>query len=292
MKPPKGIAIGETFQGTPVLQVNFWADDEKDNPQYLRKVCGGMPLREFRREFLRDDKVSEGEAVLAEYSDERHLAREKLLPVPGGIFLAGWDTGDTLNHAVIIGELVPPFYQLRVLWELYDFNISLATFAESVQDFLKKEVPNWAFIRHFGDPAIRTRAGIMGESAWLYLARNYSLHIETAGITNQWAVRHAIAASLLLDRIEDDAPRIVFSEENTPVLLSALRGGWRFETTGEETASLFARKYRRRPRKDRYSHIGDAFVYLCQAVYQVLHKERGLALPVQGEEVVTGWAQV
>lgn len=273
---PKGIQEGILEGGIEYVGLDFWADDAKDNPEYFTSIQVGMPIREFRREYLRDDSVYTGMPVYPEYQDSIHLRDVKFPVRPEYFTVCAWDTGDTLNHAVLIAQVEPRTRQVILVGEILDFNISLEVFAESVyyglaEMFGASTPPGW--IKHTGDPAIHARHGVTGEAVSSYLGRRFGFMLDTSAITNSFVIRHSAGAWLLNDVITDKEtgvePRVIFSVQNTPGLVEALRGGWQWEEVGIAGSSL-AVKTRRRPRKDRFSHVGDAFTYLAMYLQKYL----------------------
>ena len=67
-------------------------------------------------------------------------------------------------------------------------------------------------------------------------------------------------------------PRLVIDEQACPILVRALKGGWRFKLDNKEQLQGGAAAT---PEKNPYSHPGDGFGYLCRYFHrQVVKNER------------------
>lgn len=193
--------------------------------------------------------LMDGKQVYPQFSDDLHVAKEKLLPAPGSPIFIGIDFG--LTPSAIFGQLVRG--QWRILHELVAQDMGIVRFSELLRQDMASKFPGYEF-RVWGDPAGDFRAQT-DETTPFQILRAAKI-IAYPAPSNDVALRIEAVASAL-NRLVDKQPAFLV-DPSCVNLLKGFRGGYcyrRYYATGGE-------RYDTKPDKNKYSHPHDALQYL------------------------------
>lgn len=233
---------------------------------YLDKVSAMTP-EQIKVLFMGEFGVTlDGKAVYRrQWSDDYHVAKARLKPIPGKTILLGWDWGRGGESCIIAQKLDTG--QLRVLKEIVADNVGLHDFALNfVKPWLDKYAPKDKFsIRSVGDPS---GVGVHGQSKD---GLNYFdvLNNSETGVFRGWfqtvpaptnhiemrlnAVRH-----FLTEKTANGAPLFQLNRECT-----VLRKGFNNAYCYERKQVSGKEQYKDTPNKGAASHPHDGLQYLC-----------------------------
>lgn len=162
-----------------------------------------------------------------------------------------WDFG--YNRPACIWAQLDWQGRLLSLRELIGHQEEASAFARRAKAVTASEFPHASKLLDFGDPAVRQKKDT--GQALAVLARE--------GILVRYKIRGAGSVKLTLDLVRRllattvmGEPLLVFDRRHCPVLIDALKGGYRMTDDGTE------------PFKDGfYEHVADAFRYGCDNVF-------------------------
>jgi len=211
-------------------------------PGYYERMSEGLTKEQKAR--LVDGvwgSTFEGQPVYAEFREALHVRRD--LPyLRGKLVYRYWDFG--YNRPACCFVQVAPNGQLRVLREVIGHMEEASKFARKVKVTGNEHFPNADFM-DFGDPAVKQMKDT-GQTL---------MHLRQEGITMFYrdGVKIMEGVDLIRKRLElliDGEAAIVLDAKNCPVMIDAMKGGYRLDKTGEK------------PFKDGfYEHVMDAFRY-------------------------------
>jgi hypothetical protein len=112
------------------------------------------------------------------------------------------------------------------------------------------------------DPAAGNRTATDESTVMSVLKRHYNVSIET---NNRLPLR-LDAIDYFCTRMAYGMPSLVIDEEACPILVRALKGGWRYALDKKENVRGTA------PEKNPYSHPGDGFGYLARYFHRQAQK--------------------
>lgn len=200
-----------------------------------------------------------GKPVFPDFRRDLHVAKHVLNPIPGvRDVLIGMDFG--LNPSAVIGML-DSFGRLLVVDEVFAGGMGVTRFVET------KLGPLLAFkyancdVRIYGDPAGVARAQT-DERSCFEILRGFGYKAKPTG--DNTLVERLGAVEARLTTLVDGVGSVIISP-HVQRLIAALSGGYRFKKTKGLTDE---------PDKNEYSHIADAFQYLCVAVTDVSHRKK------------------
>lgn len=203
-----------------------------------------------------------GKPVVATYNSELHIAKQKLLFQPAYSLVGGFDPG-LAGTALIFGQ-EDLYGRLLVLGELFATNMGAERFIkERVKPYLNRRFPN-AHIVIAPDPAAANRAQT-DEAAVVQVVKQY---FEVKIETNNRIAKRLDAIEDYTTRLTEMGPALLIDQSECPMLTRALSGGWRFQTTPKKGQTGTEAE------KNDYSHVGDAFGYLCRYYHRSF--ERGM----------------
>jgi hypothetical protein len=244
-QPPGVIPDGEAG-----WKVNPNAENLKNlPPEYYSRMVHGK-RREWVKVFLANEYGTfvDGRPVYPEYSDDIHCAKKPFEPLTGLPIIVGLDYGRA--PAAVFCQITPRG-QLRILDELYGWDIGVGAFAE---DILKPHIAqNYreSSIIFVGDPA-----GIAKESdersAFDVLASHgvVAVPAHTNSLMGRLeAVRH------YLGRMVDGQPALLVSPKAERVRKGFL-GKYHYKRV-----QVGFERFKETPEKDEYSHTADAAQY-------------------------------
>jgi len=273
----------------PDTEDNWWYDylhhDLPDNAKYYLQPSGFHPNAEnienlpggreyytnqakgkpdaWVKQFLEAEwgYSAEGKPVIPSFKADVHLARnltyDRNLPL-----VIGFDPG-VGESAMILGQ-ENKWGQLWVLNELILDNIGAQRLLdEKLRPLLRRSYPD-ADVVIAPDPAAGQRSSTDEKRVVDVLRRYFPVSIES---NNRLPLR-VDAIEHFTSRLTDYGPALQIDEEKCPVLVRALKGGWRYTLDPKRDTIKGAS-----PEKNAYSHPGDAFGYLCRYFHRGAERE-------------------
>jgi hypothetical protein len=211
-----------------------------------------------------------GKPVVPTFKSELHLSKGRLQYNPGLPVVGGFDPG-LGGSAMIFGQ--ENFEgQLVVLGELVQQGMGASRFVhERLRPYLKQHFPDAKFIIA-PDPAAANRTQTDERSVVDTLKKYFDVKYET---NNRLPLR-LDAIEHYSTRLVEGKPALVVDKEMCPVLVRALKGGWRYALDKNELVKG------QEPEKNAYSHPGDAFGYLARYYHrQAAKNERYISAGVK-----------
>ena len=194
-----------------------------------------------------------GKPVIGTFSPDLHIAKSPLLYDKTQPLVVGFDPGlagsafifgqeDLHGRLRVYGELVQEGYGAKRLIE------------ERLRPYLRKRFPE-ARVVIAPDPAAANRSQRDERTVVDELKRHYDVKYET----NNRISQRLDSIERYTTRLTDVGPAFLVDGKECPILLRALKGGWRFkvDTKTDTMASP-------EPEKGPYSHPGDALGYLAR----------------------------
>lgn len=211
--------------------------------------------REWIKQFIEAEwgfSIS-GKPVASGFRSDLHVSKARLKYNPRLKLVVGFDPG-LAGSALIFGQ--EDFDGvLNVLGELIQSGYGAERLiTERMLPYVKRHFPE-ADIVIAPDPAAANRSGADEKPIINVFRKKFAVSIEK---NNRLPLRlDAIdhyTSSLVMGR-----PRLMVDGQMCPVLIRALRGGWRYAIdTKKDTVKT------EEPEKNAYSHPGDGFGYLCR----------------------------
>jgi hypothetical protein len=207
-----------------------------------------------------------GKPVVPTFQPDLHLSKGRLLYNPHLPVVAGFDPG--LGGSALIFGQEDLDGRLMVLGELVQSGYGTSRLiSERLQPYLRRNFPDAEFIVA-PDPAAANRAQNDEKTAIDILKRKgFTVKVES---NNRLPLR-LDAIEHFSTRLVNGKPALVIDAVACPVLVRALRGGWRYALDKNENI----KNENGTPEKNPYSHPGDGFGYLCRYFHrQSLRNER------------------
>lgn len=192
--------------------------------------------------------LTDGKPVYPMFTEELHVAREPILPVPNVPLLVGMDFG--LTPAAVFAQNVRGKW--IILHELVAQDMGIVRFAELFRTELATRFPG-ATALVYGDPAGDYRAQT-DERTPFQILRSAGIKAYPAG-NNDVALRLEAVATALNRLIDGQAAFIV--DPRCINLIKGFRGGYqyrRLQVSGTD-------RYEEKPDKNKFSHVHDALQY-------------------------------
>ena len=196
-----------------------------------------------------------GKPVVPTFRPELHLSSRPLLYNPHLPIVGGFDPG--LGGSAMIFGQEDLDGRLIVLGELVQTGYGTTRFvAERLNPYLRRRFPDAEFIIA-PDPAAANRAQNDEKTAVDILKRKgFTVKTES---NNRLPLR-LDAIEHFTTRLVDGKPALLIDQAECPILVRALRGGWRYALDKNENI----KNENATPEKNPYSHPGDGFGYLCR----------------------------
>jgi hypothetical protein len=209
-----------------------------------------------------------GKPVVPTFQSGLHLSKSPVKYNPHLPVVGGFDPG--LGGSAMIFGQEDLDGRLLVLGELVQNGYGTTRFiSERLRPYLKRRFPDAEFIVA-PDPAAGNRAQNDEKTAVDILKKYFPVKIET---NNRLPLR-LDAIENYTTRLVDGKPALLIDEQACPILVRALKGGWRYKLDKNENLSPDAS-----PEKNPYSHPGDAFGYLARYFHrQASRNERYTAV--------------
>lgn len=194
-----------------------------------------------------------GKPVIPTFKNELHIAKGELKYHANLPLIIGLDPGIT-GSALIFGQ-EDLHGRLLVLGELIQSGYGIERLIqERVRPYIRSRFPD-AQVTVAPDPAAANRAQTDERAVVDVIKRYFPVKIET---NNRLAMR-LNAIEHYTTRLTDIGPALLIDAKECPVLVRALKGGWRYVVDTKRDTIKGAE-----PEKNQYSHPGDAFGYLCR----------------------------
>lgn len=211
-----------------------------------------------------------GKPVVGSFNARVHLSKTPLRYNPNLDLIGGYDPGIG-GSAIIVGQ-EDLEGRLHVLGEVISAGLGASRFLnERLRPFLSRgfaECQPGRFIIA-PDPAADSRSPNDESTILATIKRSYPTVIET---NNRLPLR-LDAIDYFANGMVFGMPRLVIDEQACPILVRALKGGWRYALDNKEQIKETGGNAK--PEKNPYSHPGDGFGYLCRYFHrQVLKNER------------------
>lgn len=256
-RPLQGIEIWKNPKNKfLIIDIHYTADPEKRAPEFRENLLASLPVHQFMREYERSWSTFIGQPVYPNFRNDIHLPMNKPQAHYGLPLLFGWDFGHT--PAAIVCQLQGN--SLKILKEWVTKNEAIRTFAPKVMKEVQQLWPEWGDPNkdhiHFIDPAGFKRNENDMRSCALEME-------EHAGITNlnpgpiTWEDRRSAVETFLL-YVDKDGAGMEINEGECNTLVTGFKGGYRYADSVNEL-----QPDKVRPLKNYYSHVHDAFQYVC-----------------------------
>lgn len=237
----------------------------KEGFYYWHKMIGTKDEDDIRKLVLNEFGTSAGgKPVYPEYKDNWHNAKREIQFQRGLSLLMGSDFGRT--PATVIAQLGVDGV-LYVLDECFADNMSAEQFIEEVLRPKLTNLYGWPLIPHinFGDPAGMNKNEVVNRSA-IETFNDYRISTQPAPNTNgnDPVIRIDNVSGLLRRGYKGKAAVQISSK--CEMLIKGFRGHYKYRKL--RTSDDGDERYTDVPEKNEYSHIHDAFQYLCMGVFK------------------------
>ena len=215
-----------------------------------------------------------GTPVIASFVPELHIAKTELRYNPRLRLIIGVDPGLGGSAFIFMQQALDG--RLYVLGELVQRGIGVERLIkERLRPYLRERFPG-ARVVIAPDPAAAIRSGNDEKTAVMILKREFPgcVSIES---NNRLPLR-VNAIDYFCNRLCLGLPALQIDPVHCPVLIRALKGGWRFELNIKKDEFKGAD-----PEKNPWSHPGDAFGYGCRYFHRGVELEesgRGRPTPL------------
>lgn len=194
-----------------------------------------------------------GKPVVPSFRSELHVSKSPLEFNPYDPVVFGLDPG-LGGTAAIFGQ-EDLHGRLLVFGELIEVGMGASRFIrERLLPYIKRRFPD-AQLMCAPDPAAGNRAQTDEKTVVDEIKRHFPVKIET---NNRLPLR-LDAIDHYATRLTGAGPALLIDGPRCPVLVRALKGGWRFGAS-KDPAGIKSPE----PEKNQYSHPGDAFGYLAR----------------------------
>lgn len=243
--------LGKTFVANPEAEN---ADNHKNKHGYWLEKVQGQTLNWIRSRMCNKFAVvADGKPVFGDsFNRDFHVSKTKLLPVKGWTTLVGLDFGLTPSAAFI---QISPIGQIRVIDEVISEGMGIRRFIKEQLNPLIAQKYQGCDIEFFGDPA-GVAKDQNDEKTCFGILEEEGLQAEPAATNNVTARLEAVR--YFLHQLYRGQPAITISP-HCRVLIKAMETGYQYKrlnVSGQE-------KYSDKPDKNQYSHLSDAFQYVC-----------------------------
>ena len=211
--------------------------------------------REWIKQFVEAEWgfSASGKPVVPSFQPDLHVARQTPRFDPRRPLVIGFDPG-LAGMAAVFGQ-IDDDARLLVLGELTAEGVPVNRFlSQRFEPYVAWRFPG-AKILFAPDPASGQRGQAEGRTVVSIIRERYEAVIET---NNHFELR-LNAIEHFTSRLSTAGPALQIDGSACPTLVRALRGGWRYETETKRDGLK-----RAAPEKNRSSHVGDGFGYLCR----------------------------
>jgi hypothetical protein len=224
-----------------------------------------------------------GTPVVSGFNADMHIAKGRLLYNRHLPLVVGMDPG--LGGSAFIFGQEDATGRLNVLAELVQEGYGAERLIdERFRPFLRRNFPE-ADVVIAADPAAANRSQSDESSVIAKFRKHYNVKIET---NNRLPLR-LDAITHFVSRLSEGRPALQIDATMCPVTIRALKGGWRF---GMDVKRDMMKGDK--PEKNKYSHPGDAFGYLCRYFHKQTEREeryRGLNIRAFKPQIAANYHQ-
>ena len=192
-----------------------------------------------------------GKAVVRTFKANLHLSHG-LRYNPYAPIVVGLDPG--LGGAALILAQQDLFGRVLVLGEIVTQGKAATELMTLLKQYLAARFPN-ARVILAPDPASANRSSNDKKAVVDTLKKHFAVSIET---NNRLPLR-LDAIEHYATKLTEEGPALLIDPDHCPVLVRALKGGWRYAVDIKKDEVKGAE-----PEKNRWSHPGDAFGYVCR----------------------------
>lgn len=194
-----------------------------------------------------------GKAVVPSFRADYHISKYPLTVNPYLPVVAGTDPG-LAGSAFIFGQLEPNG-RLNVLGELVQEGYGAERVVkERLKPYIRRRFPNNKVILAV-DPAANNRSNNDEKT----IVSTFKKYFETDHETNNRLPLRLDSIEYYTSTLVEQGPALQIDPKECPVLVRALKGGWRYAMNTKLDIMKNAE-----PEKNAYSHPGDGFGYLCR----------------------------
>lgn len=209
-----------------------------------------------------------GKPVVPTFKSELHLSKAPLIYNPHLPLVGGFDPG--LGGSSMVFGQEDNDGRLLVLGELVQTGFGTSRFiSDRLRPYLRRRFPDADFTIA-PDPAAANRAQNDEKTAVDILKRYFPVKVES---NNRLPLR-LDAIEHFTTRLVDGRPALLIDEKECPILVRALKGGWRYALDKHENLKPDAT-----PEKNQYSHPGDSFGYLCRYFHRQAERDARYKTP-------------
>lgn len=267
----KGASLGDGGRNTRYFLQPSGFSDEAEN---IENLPGGQNYYHNQAKNKSDAWIKQfleacwgfsvaGKPVVPTFNSELHISKTPLKFMPHRPLIVGFDPGlggsaftfcqeDLNGRLLILAELVQQGYGTTRLVQ------------EKLRPFLRAHFPD-ADVIIAPDPAAGNRAQNDERTAVDILKKYFKVRIET---NNRLPLR-LDAIEHYTTRLTDLGPALQIDPQRCPLLIRALKGGWRYTLDKKEEIKGHE------PEKNSWSHSGDSFGYAARFFHrQALKDER------------------
>lgn len=204
-----------------------------------------------------------GRPVWRDFNYSLHVSKYPIQVPATDQLIIGMDFGLTPAAGILWQDA---FGRINVVGECIAEDSGLERFLDSkLMPYLTRKFPhNSIFV--VGDPSGVNRAQT-DEATCFQMLKQKGFVAKPASTNNLTARLNAVENPLR--RLIDGKPGFMVDKDECPKILSALRGGYRFEKLKDITGD----NYKPQPKKDKHSHPADALQYGCLYIEEGTKKE-------------------
>lgn len=207
-----------------------------------------------------------GQPVTPAFDPSLHVAKSPLLFNPHRKIVVGLDPGIT-GSAMVLGQQDEDG-RLFVLDELVQTQMGAERLiSERLKPLLRERYPH-AQVVIAPDPAAANRSQSDERTVVEVFRRHFGNENVRPETNNRFPLRLDAMEHFMTTLVPGRGAALAIDPSRCPILLRALRGGWRYSIDQKREHVRGAE-----PEKNQYSHPGDAFGYLCRYFHRETQRE-------------------
>lgn len=271
--PAEGIDVWKNPKnGFFVVDLSHRANPAKRSPEFEAELMKSLPIHLFRQEYGKTWSTFEGKAVYQDFNENIHVTRVRPKVHLGLPLLLGWDSSG-LTPACVIAQLQGE--QLVVIKEIVQSGMGAIRFVPLVASEIRVNFPQITDLDKqtisFFDPAGFKKNEITEQTYLQTMMSGGFRQIRPGPVA--WAKRVEGVTSLLVG-LAGGKPKIIIYEQDCPILVAGLKGGYRYPDSISD-----AEPEKLRPIKDIHSHPNDALQYLCGGLRSYKTEHYNVTIP-------------
>lgn len=258
--------------GFTVIDLSHRANPAKRSPEFEEELKKSLPIHLFRMEYGKSWDNFEGKPVYEDFNENIHVTRVRPKVHLGLPLLLGWDSSG-LTPACVIAQLQGE--QLVVIKEIVQSGMGAIRFVPLVASEIRVNFPQITDLDKqtisFFDPAGFKKNEITEQTYLQTMMSGGFRQIRPGPVA--WAKRVEGVTSLLVG-LAGGKPKIIIYEQDCPILVAGLKGGYRYPDSISD-----AEPEKLRPIKDIHSHPNDALQYLCGGLRSYKTEHYNVTIP-------------